>query len=121
MLSVMPKHKGTDGLRADLRRKLSSLKEIVPVLEKVAGEGKPLLIIAEDIDGEAQAALILNLIRGAIKVCAVKAPGFGDDQKEMLEDIAILTGGKVISEEVGIKLENANVEMLGRARRIIRR
>lgn len=99
-------------------KKLSSMKQLVPVLEKVAQEGKPLFIIAEDIEGDAQAAIILNLIRGAIKVCAVKAPGFGDDQKEMLEDIAILTGAKVISEEKGMKLENFTPEWLGSARKI---
>lgn len=99
-------------------KKLSSMKQLVPVLEKVAQEGKPLFIIAEDIEGDAQAAIILNLIRGAIKVCAVKAPGFGDDQKEMLEDIAILTGAKVISEDKGMKLENFTPEWLGSARKI---
>jgi len=99
-------------------KKLSSMKQLVPVLEKVAQEGKPLFIIAEDIEGDAQAAIILNLIRGAIKVCAVKAPGFGDEQKEMLEDIAILTGAKVISEDKGMKLENFTPEWLGSARKI---
>ncbi len=99
-------------------KKISNMKQLVPVLEKVAQEGKPLLIIAEDIEGDAQATIILNLIRGALKVCAVKAPGFGDEQKEMLEDIAVLTGGKVISEEKGMKLENFTDDMLGRARKI---
>ena len=99
-------------------KKISTVKEIVPVLEKVAAEGRPLLIIAEDIEGEAQTALILNLIRGAIKVCAVKAPGFGDEQKEMLEDIAVLTGGKVISEDKGMKLENAAEADMGACRRV---
>ena len=99
-------------------KKLSSMKQLVPVLEKVAQEGKPLFIIAEDIEGDAQAAIILNLIRGAIKVCAVKAPGFGDEKKEMLEDIAILTGAKVISEDKGMKLENFTADWLGSARKI---
>ncbi len=100
-------------------KKISNMKQIVPVLEKAASEGKPLFIIADDIDGEAQAAIILNIIRGTIKVCAVKAPGFGDEQKEMLEDIAILTGGKVISEAKGMKLESFTDDMLGSARRVV--
>ncbi|MBW2989757.1 chaperonin GroEL [Candidatus Woesearchaeota archaeon] len=99
-------------------KKLSSMKEIVPVLEKSAQEGKPLFIIAEDIDGEAQAAIILNIIRGSLKVCAVKSPGFGDEQKEMLEDIAVLTGAKVVSEAKGMKLETFSPDMLGSARKI---
>lgn len=99
-------------------KKISNMKALVPVLEKVAQEGKPLFIIAEDIEGEAQAALILNLIRGSLKVCAIKAPGFGDDQKEMLEDIAILTGAKVVSEDKGMKLENFTQDWLGSARKI---
>ncbi len=99
-------------------KKLSSMKELVPVLEKVAGEGKSLFIIAEDLDGDAQTAIILNLIRGALKVCAVKAPGFGEDQKEILEDIAILTGATVISESKGMKLEKFEEKMLGSARKI---
>ena len=99
-------------------KKISNVKQLVPVLEKTAREGKPLFIITEDIDGEAQTALILNLIRGVVKVCAVKAPGFGDDQKEMLEDLAVLTGGKVVSEEKGMKLENFDESWLGSARRI---
>ncbi len=99
-------------------KKISTVKQLVPVLEKTAREGRPLLIIAEDIDGEAQTALILNLIRGVVKVCAVKAPGFGDDQKEMLEDIAVLTGGRVISEEKGMKMEDFEEEWLGTARRV---
>ncbi|MEW5896887.1 MAG: chaperonin GroEL [Nanoarchaeota archaeon] len=99
-------------------KKLSSMKELIPVLEKSAGEGKPLFIIAEDIEGEAQTALILNIIRGALKVCAVKAPGFGDEQKEMLEDIAVLSGGKVISEDKAMKLDKFEDSWLGSAGKI---
>ena len=99
-------------------KKINSMKQIVPVLEKVASEGHSLLIIANDVDGDAQAALILNIIRGALRVCAVKAPGFGNERKEMLEDIAVLTGGQVISEEKGMKLEEFNDYMLGSARKV---
>jgi len=113
--------KRASGVRPYCFTAFSNVRELFPVLEAVAKAGRPLLVVAEEVEGEALATLVVNTIRGIVKVCAVKAPGFGDRRKAMLEDVAILTGGTVISEEVGLQLDKATIKDLGRAKKEGRR
>src|SRR6202035_1440535 len=108
-----------DGYVPINEKKLSQLNELLPLLEAVVQSGKPLVIIAEDVEGEALATLVVNRLRGGLQVAAVKAPGFGDRRKAMLQDIAVLTGGQAISEDLGIKMENVTLAMLGRAKKVM--